>query len=227
MSFFDRLPKDADSAFQFTLIELQNAADAYPNGALNAETKTQAVIYIRALQAISRRLPQSEDYEELLEQIHRQAISNGAATVKKSLDLLQQLYLSNSLDNHFIDEEEEALFNEVKWSGDDRALVLDHLSNARRAVTDSSGFDDHHKRRVLYWLARAENEALKEKGRFATFVAATSEVLSLAEEAGEKGKPLANLVQMVRTATRRNVTVNQIEADEKPKQIAPPTDKQD
>lgn len=197
---------------------------SFPTANLNPQIRIKAIAHLRALQNISRRLPNSEDYQEPLERAVAAANNSNPTGTKTILSSIEEIYFANTMDDHFIDPEEERQFNELDWKSDDRDLVLTYLTDARKVISNSSSFDDNHTRRMLYWISKAENEAFKMNGKFANFLAATSEVLTLVDEAGEKGGKLASLVQKVRTTTRRNVSVAQIETDAKPKMIESPKD---
>lgn len=213
------LPRDPQDAFRTVLTNALEISLNFPTANLEPQIRIKAVAHIRALQAISRRLPNPEDYQEPLGRALTTTNNSNPSGTKNILASIEEVYFANTLDDHFIDPEEESQFNDLDWKSDDRDQVLTYLTDARKVISNSSSFDDNHTRRMLYWISKAENEAFKMNGKFANFLAATSEVLTLVDEAGEKGGKLASLVEKVRTTTRRNVSVSQIEMDEKPKLI--------
>ncbi|MCA0947355.1 hypothetical protein LCM08_20725 [Salipiger pacificus] len=219
------LPKDPTQAFQHVLTELLEVAHTLPNGGtLSGLQKTVAISKARALQAISIRLTNPEDYQEPLQQLLGCLNSASAKNMLSLLGGIEMLFYANSLQDHFVDAEEEDNYNTLRWTGDDRNDVLLSLQRARQFVTFSENLKDEHKRRVLYWISKAEAEALKDKGKFATILAATDEIGETVKRLGENAKPLAELVRMVRTTTRRNVTENlQIEGPKEPKKLPAPT----
>lgn len=220
MSHFKDVPKEPSAAFNHVLALLLESAGAFPQkGDLNPKIKTKAITYIRMLQAIYPRLPNREDYEAPLDELLGIVKGPNPSVALSRLNAIEVLFLANSFQNHFIDDEDEASFNRLDWHDDDRNQVLETLTNARNLIFHSVDFEDTHKKRVLFWISKAETEVFRKKGTFATVMAAAGEILDLAEEAGEKGKPLAKLIQMVRTTTKRSVNIIQIEAADEPKQI--------
>ncbi|KHQ51093.1 hypothetical protein [Mameliella alba] len=223
------LPKDPHDAFQQVLENLLSIARATPkNNAINAIQKTACIADVRILQTTSRRLMNSGDYSEPLENVLQCLNGSNYNSLVNLLSIVEKLFLANSLDDHFIDADDDEHFNGVDWVEEDRRSVLGNLQEARQMVSFGASFEDDHKRRVLYWITKAESEVLKPKGRFATILASVSEIGDAAKKLGKDGEPLAALVQKVRTKTVRNVVEHrQLEAPSKPKQLEAPKPSED
>lgn len=219
------LPREPNDAFQYVLSSTQKMSHSFPNGSLNSNIKTNATANVRMLQHISKRLENPEDYHQPLIGVLEGINSAKASVTQKRLDEIEGLFLANTLHDHFIDEEEEREFNTLAWQAGDKHTVLDALSMARKLIVHSEDFDGDHKRRLIYWVGKAENEVFKEKGKLGTVLSAASQIADIACEFGEKGKPLAKLIETVRTTTKKNVTeVRQIPKAQEPKKLAAPSD---
>ena len=225
MTDLDELPRDPHNAFKVILESSMQSAAKFPaNGNLDTTRRVHAISGFKRLEVISRRFEDHDSYKRLLAECRTLIEGSQPAMALAKLRAIEDLFLASVFDDHFVDQDDEENFNTMAWRGDDRASVLKSLSDLRNLITGSDDFDDKHKQRLLYWVAKAENETLKEKGIFATIIAAADEIIDLAGRAGTKGAPVVKLIQGVRTTTKKNVTVLQIEAQEKPKQIAPPSD---
>lgn len=219
------LPTNPIDAFQVMLDALNQAAASFPEGgALNIDLKAQSTSGARILEALHTRLPNFSDYGNLFTQLLSNISGNSPSQAKKTLASIEQVFLANSFEAHFIDQEQEELLNTLDWAAEDRQAVLGALSEARRFVSFASSLDDRQKGRANYWISKAENEVFATKGKWAQIRSAMSEVGDIANELGEKARPLAKLVEIVRTTTKKNITeVRQIAAEEPPKQIAAPS----
>lgn len=217
------LPRDPEEAFQTVLSELKAIAESFPQKNLSARMKTDALSYIRMLQIIARRLDNPEDYREPLERAVGAINNSNPSGTLKVLENVEDLFFANTLDKHFIDEDEEYQFNTVAWEEGDRATVIDALSEARRITTSCDDFDDDQKRRVMYWISKAETEVFKTEGKLASILSAVIQIADTAEYVGEKAKPLAKLIAKVKTTTKKNVVeVRQISGPDNRKMLAPP-----
>lgn len=217
------LPTNPDDAFQVLLNEIQVLAESFPNSALNAKIKADAVATLRMLIAVKSRVSNPQDYGDLLDSIMGTLAGGSPRQSIPLLGSLESLFVANSLENHLVDAKQEDLLNTINWEENDRGDVLKALGEARKFVSYSPCFDDAHKSRVLFWISRAENEVFKPQGKWDRFRGAMSEVADMAKEFGEKAQPLADLIKTARTTTKKNITeVRQIEADAKPKQIEGP-----
>ena len=217
------LPRDPEEAFQTVLPELKAMAESFPSKNLNARMKTDALTYVRMLQVISRRLDNPEDYREPLERAAGAINNSNPSGTLKILENVEALFLANTLDKHFIDEDEEYQFNTVAWEESDRATVMDALNEARRITTSCDDFDDNQKRRVMYWISKAEAEVFKAEGKLASILSAVNQIADTAEHIGEKAMPLAKVIAKVKTTTKKNVVeVRQITGPDDRKMLAPP-----
>lgn len=220
------LPREPHEAFQTVLVRAQEISLNFPKANLNPKLQVEAVASIRMLQSISRRLSNSEDYREPLERALAAVNHPNPSGTSAALAMVGQLYIANTLDNHFADPEDEHQFNTLSWQGDDRTAVLDSLEESRRFTKNCEAFDAHQKRRILYWIHKAETEVFKEEGRLTSILSAVSQIADTVSEVGEKAKPLADLVKTVRTKTTKNVTeIRQIAGPEGPKKLPAPSDR--
>lgn len=225
MSFLDDLPKDPTSAFQKILSEAQTEAEGYASSNLNSQQKTSSKVKVRMLQSISKRLENHDDYTDPLERAVGAIMNSKPPHLAQALEEISRLFIANSLQDHFLDEESEEQMNTMDWQRSDRDAVLVVLSKIRRIATGSIEFDDNHKRRLIHWVSKAENEVLKEKGKLATILGAVSEIGETIGDLGKKAEPIADLIQKIRTTTRRNVTEQrQLDAPHEPKKLSPPAD---
>lgn len=224
MTKVSELPTNPQDAFERLLNELHEAFEKFPkSGTLQPLFKASVVSTARKMLKLSHRLENGDDYQELLENCIQAFKGNSPRVSSTIIATLEDAFLSNALDDHLVNEEDERQLNTLDWRSDDKAAVLQALGEARNIVNYGAIFDNDHKRRVLYWLAKAENEVFQEEGKWDRFRAAVSELSDTVKEVGEKAEPFAKLIQMARTSTKRNITeVRQIEAEEAPKQIAPP-----
>lgn len=219
------LPRDPDEAFQYVLPKVQEMALGFPKSNLKAQVRTEAIAYIRMLQNISRRLTNTEDYKEPLARALAATKSPNPISTSNILASVEELYLANTLDEHFIDPEDEYHFNALDWQPDDREAVLERLNEARQFTRSCESFCAQQKRKILYWLHKAETEVFKEQGKLASILSAVSQIADTASYVGEKAKPLAELVETVRTRTKKNVVeVRQISGPDNQKKLPPPAD---
>lgn len=225
MTKISELPTDPQDAFEVLLLELQVALPTFPSsGGLEPVLKATLVASIRRMKKLSQRLENGDDYLELLDGCLKHIKGNTPRNTIRTLNSLEDAFNANALEDHLQDGEQEELLNTLDWQEDDRASVLRSLGEARNFVSYAASFDDNQKRRVLHWLGKAENEVFKPRGKWDRFRAAVSEIADTVNYVGVKAEPLAELIQTARTTTQRNITeVRQIAADEKPKQLEPPT----
>ncbi|MFO7757899.1 MAG: hypothetical protein R6V26_05360 [Roseovarius sp.] len=128
--------------------------------------------------------------------------------------------VASQLDDHFIDENAIELFDRAELNREEKFEIRELMAAARRAVDNSDELFERQKQKVLFHIAKIENELHKTKSTFQTFVAAASEVSDLIRKVGEDAQPIADAVQKARTITERKVKgYEQIAAEEKPKQL--------
>ncbi|WP_306005115.1 hypothetical protein [Aquicoccus porphyridii] len=138
----------------------------------------------------------------------------------KKLEKCVALLVAMQFEEHFISAEDRNLFDEAELSTDEKTEIQSLMAKARRATEIAQCFPPTQKRKVLYWISRVEDELLRDKSRFQTFVAAASELSDLVRKFGKDAKPVAEAIAEARTITERRVEgYKQIEAEDKPKQI--------
>ena len=195
----------------------------FPKSNLKAQVRTEAIAYIRMLQNISRRLTNTEDYKEPLARALAATKSPNPISTSNILASVEELYLANTLDEHFIDPEDECTTS-MRSIGSlmTGEAVLERLNEARQFTRSCESFCAQQKRKILYWLHKAETEVFKEQGKLASILSAVSQIADTASYVGEKAKPLAELVETVRTRTKKNVVeVRQISGPDNQKKTPP------
>lgn len=219
------LPREPHEAFLAVLSSLQELAPSFTQASMTPQIRVQAVAYLRTLQGVSKRLTNPDDYQEPLQRALTTIVQANPSGVPKILSSIHELYIANTLDDHFVDPEEENEFNTLDWQENDRQAVVKCLDEARQFTRFSEQFSDPQKRKILYWLSKAENEVIKTKGILASILSATDQIMDTVNKAGVKAKPLGDLIEQVRTTTVKNITeVRQISAPEEQKKLPPPPD---
>jgi hypothetical protein len=217
------IPTDPDAAFRIILTKLLILSEPFSSGkALSANAKTSTVTMIRMLEKISPRLTNGNDYLDPLHDAYSCANSVDGSSIKKQVKAIENLFIANTFDSHFLDQKDEDNFNNLDWNEDERSSVLSALSQVRLLVQSSPKLDDTHKKRILHWVARAENETLSVHGKLVTIIGAVDQVMDCVKRSGEKIQPLAKIIETIRTSTRRNVGVPALAGPEKQMKLPSP-----
>ena len=182
----------------------------------NSDIRVSIISQLRALDVIRRRLKHGEDFAEPIKTALNSTSTN-VSNINIQLRLIEELFLAEMLEEHFLDEGQAGQFDTIDWSVADQQSVLDLFEQARRLILSSGEIEASRKDRATYFIHRAEVEVRKEQGRWTTFLGAANEAL---ETVGKNGGKIAAAIQAARTKTMRNVVeMKQIEAEAKPKQI--------
>ena len=138
----------------------------------------------------------------------------------EKLERCTALIMAIQLDEHFISNEDAKLFDEAELTIEEKSEIRSLMAEARRLTELAKSLSPTQKRKVLHWISKVEDELVREKTRFQTFVAAASIVFDLVKKAGNDVKPIAEAISEARTITERKVEgYRQIVDEEKPKQI--------
>ena len=130
------------------------------------------------------------------------------------------LIMAIQLDEHFISNEDAKLFDEAELTIEEKSEIRSLMAEARRLTELAKSLSPTQKRKLLHWISKVEDDLVREKTRFQTFVAAASIVFDLVKKAGNDVKPIAEAISEARTITERKVEgYRQIVDEEKPKQI--------
>lgn len=220
------LPREPQEAFQTVLSHVLGISSTFPQANLNPQIRTKAIAYIRTLLYISTRLANSQDYREPLTRALAAINQSNASGTFKILSTVEELFIANTLDDHFLNPDDEHQFNSLDWQKDDREAVIQSLDKARQFTRLSDDFSNPQKQKILYWISKAENEVIKDQGKLASILSAVDQIMDSVRRNGEKAKPLGDLVEQVRTKTVKNVVeVRQISAPDEQKKLPPPPDK--
>ena len=182
------------------------------------EFKTAMIVAVQAAKRISD--PQLREIAlEYLEYGEAETLGN----VSARLETLHGTFVSMDMDNHFLDANDVSDFDCANVDQDQREIIRAALSEARVQATGSNVLQGRQKRRICHYIAKAENELLKDKVGLQAFLAAAYEMSDLTNKFGNDVKPIAEAIEIARTTTQRNVEgYKQIEADEPPKRIEGP-----
>ena len=137
-----------------------------------------------------------------------------------------KLCIAMQFDDHFIDSEEAALFDEAELTDDEKNEIRNLMATARKLTQEADYLQNWQKRNIQFLIAKIENELVRDKTRYQAFLAAAAQMSGLVRTVGEDAQPLANAISEAKTITQRKVEgYKQIAAEEKPKQIEDKTDK--
>jgi hypothetical protein len=217
------IPRDPEAAFRIILTKLLTLSEPLPSGKpLSPNIKTSAVSMIRMLETISPRLTNGNDYLDSLHHAHSSANNSDGSLIKIQVKEIEKLFIANTFDSHFVDQKDEDNFNNLDWNKDDRSSVLGALSQVRSLVQSSPNINDEHRQRIIYWVAKAENETYSAHGKIVTILGAVDQVMDCVGRSGEKLQSFVKIIETIRTSTRRNVSVPALEGPEKQKKLPPP-----
>lgn len=219
-----RLSREPSSAFIQVAQELTNMLETVPqNSRIRTDIKLKMNSHTRLLAEISNRLEDSDLIKEVLVEVRSHILNDNVSSAHSLSTSLEATAISQLAQKHFLDPKDSENFEEVHWDRDDREVLFETLAEARKFAQSSDSFDDRQTRKILFYLGKVESEVLKPVGSWSSILGASYQVLDLVEATGEKAKPLAKLVETMRTTTKRNVNeYKQIAAPEEPKKLPKP-----
>lgn len=223
---FKELPKDPGEAFiQVAQKLISDTVTFTVNTQVPVSLRLSITANLNILNVIARRLEDVKTIQSGIIALKTEVSQGHGQNVSKICEHLLEIVVASKLDAHFLDDEDKAEFEDVKWQEDDRKILFETLAEARKFAQLSGSFDDRQTRKILHYLSKVENEVLKPLGNFTTVIGSATQILDLVETAGNKGQPLAKLVETMRTTTKRNVTEHsKLEAPEEQKKLPSPED---
>jgi len=223
------LPRDPSSAFKEIISKLLSKCTGTATvAALKQKGNplySDLVIGTTAAIKAAERMTDQQIAEAIISNLRLRDDDN-LSTCRERFQTALELAISNSFDEHFLDEEAVEEFDQAKVPPDQRDEIRAFLENAKNLAATAAFLDDRPsvRRSFIHKINLAENELFKEAVGIQAFFAAAYEGARLVRRYGEAAKPLAEAVETARTKTERHVEAyERIEAEEKPKQLPKPT----